>query len=97
MTRRLELSYLVHVIGRRRGIVKLPDGPEQFHAPTSANLARTAEGNAFMKQGLLQVRSRLKPIKIGQRLFGRKIPTDRETQTDETLPSFYRDGLRRQW
>jgi hypothetical protein len=50
-----------------------------------------------MKQGPLQVRSRLKPIKIGQRLFGREIPKVRETQADWTLLFFCRDGLRYQW
>jgi hypothetical protein len=50
-----------------------------------------------MKQGLSLVRSRLKPIKIGQRLFGRKIPKDRETQAEETLLLLGLEGLRYQW
>jgi len=37
----------------KEGIVKLPDGPEQTSLSSVNRLDRTAEGNAFMKQGIL--------------------------------------------
>ena len=70
---------------------------DTYHPKRSDGDFRTAEGNAFMKQGLPRRRSRFKTTKIGQRLFGREIPRDRETKTDGTLPLLNQVGLGYRW
>ena len=58
---------------------------DTYHPKRSDGDSTEPEGNAFMKQGLPRRRSRFKTTKIGQRLFRREIPKDREAKADRTI------------